>query len=242
MLKSKFLCSFIFVILAFTACRKDPVIADRDYKTLGTSAHDLLSSSNYTSLLIQISYMPGFEPHATTLDSLNLFLNTYLNKPGGIKISEQSIAASGKSILTLNDIVAIEERDRTLFTNGNVIAVHILITDSYYSDNTVFATSYWNTSMCIFGQSLNDNSGSIGQITRANLLLTLMEHEFGHLMGLVNQGSPMQTDHRDAAHGAHCDNPNCLMYFNVETSNSGTNFIPQLDANCIADLKANGGK
>jgi hypothetical protein len=242
MLRKKFLCSFILIILAFTACQKEPVVSDYDYKTLGSSAHDLLSSSNYTSLQIQISYMPGFRPDLSVPNSLTLFLNTYLNKPAGIQISEQPISTSSKSTLSLNDIVAIEKRNRSIFTGGNVRAVHVLITDGYFSDNTVFATSYWNTSLCIFGKSVNDNSGGLGQKSRINLLLTVLEHEFGHLLGLVNQGSPMQVDHRDPANGAHCNNPDCLMYYNVENSNSGSNSIPQLDANCMEDLKANGGK
>jgi predicted Zn-dependent protease len=70
-----------------------------------------------------------------------------------------------------------------------------------------------------------------------------MKHEFGHLMGLVDQGSPMQNDHKDADHGAHCINPSCLMYHAVETTGiDGTNTIPELDAQCAVDLKANGGK
>jgi hypothetical protein len=242
MLRKNVFYSLIFVVLAFSACQKESVVTDLDYKTLGTSAHDLLSSSNYTSLLIQISCMPGFEPNAATLNSLNLFLITYLNKPGGIQISKQVISASGKNILSLDDIVAIEKSNRSVFTGDNEIAVHILITDSYYSDNTVFATSYWNTSICIFGKSLNDNSGGTGQITKTNLLTTLIEHEFGHLIGLVNQGSPMQMNHRDPAHGAHCDNPDCLMYYNVQNSILRSNLIPHLDTNCKEDLKANGGK
>jgi hypothetical protein len=54
----------------------------------------------------------------------------------------------------------------------------------------------------------------------------------------------MQTDHIDPANGAHCINPLCLMYYNVETSAIGSNLsaIPILDADCEADLKANGGK
>ncbi len=74
-------------------------------------------------------------------------------------------------------------------------------------------------------------------------MTTLLEHEFGHLMGLVDQGSPMQVNHKDAANGAHCDKPDCLMYYNVEAGFTGTlSAVPSLDANCIADLKANGGK
>jgi hypothetical protein len=104
-----------------------------------------------------------------------------------------------------------------------------------------FATSYWNTSTCIFGQAINDNTGSPGLVSKSGLLSTVLQHEKGHLLGLVNQGSPMQASHLDAANGAHCDNNNCLMYYGIE-SYAISNFVPEMDANCRADLKANGGK
>lgn len=69
----------------------------------------------------------------------------------------------------------------------------------------------------------------------------LLEHEFGHLLGLVGQGSAEQTPHKDPLNGFHCSNPNCLMYFSIET-NPPFNTLPSFDADCIADLKANGGK
>src|SRR5665647_89101 len=100
MLKRNLLFPFIFLTLAFTACQKDITGSNEDYKTLGTSAHDFLSSAVFTSLQIQISYMPGYQPDDASINRLTTFLATYLNKPGGINISEQAIAASGKDSLT----------------------------------------------------------------------------------------------------------------------------------------------
>ncbi len=54
----------IFYIVAYYGCSKKDVIAtinDKDYKTLGTSYANLLASSIYTSLKIEIQYMPGYE-------------------------------------------------------------------------------------------------------------------------------------------------------------------------------------
>jgi hypothetical protein len=172
------------------------------------------------------------------------FLKKYINKPDGIKVTQQQIAASGKPVLSIDDIVNIEKKNRTVFTKNNTLAVHILITDGDYDKPNILATSYWNTSMCVFGKTVNDDTGSWGFTSLTQLLTTLLEHEFGHLMGLVNQGSPMQTDHLDHANGAHCINSHCLMYYDVEKSTSGGNLfsIPTLDADCEADLKANGGK
>ncbi|MGI8601296.1 MAG: hypothetical protein ACR2KB_18720 [Chitinophagaceae bacterium] len=76
----------------------------------------------------------------------------------------------------------------------------------------------------------------------SRLFSTLFQQEFGHLLGLVDQGTPMQQPHKDHENGSHCDNPSCLMYYAVEYPSGPANISPVLDAHCIADLKANGGK
>jgi len=243
MFKKTLLYIFLLCSLGFTACKKEDVANDKDYKTLGTAANDFLSSSAYSSLLLEIDYMPGYAPDATSVANLVAFLNTFIKKPGGITISQKQIAASGKSSLTLEEIVKIEKTYRSVFTSGSVLAAHILVVDADYSNPDILANSYWNTSTCLFGKTIYNNSGSVGQITRTQLLTILLEHEFGHLLGLVNQGSPMQTPHRDPDNGAHCTSSTCLMYFSIETADAGNmNQVPVLDTNCMADLKANGGK
>jgi hypothetical protein len=188
--------------------------------------------------------MPGYPPDAASINNLVNFLKKYINKPDGIQVTQQEIAASGKSVLSIDEIVNIEKKNRTVFTQNNTLAIHILITDGVYDKPNILATSYWNTSFCIFGKTVKDDTGSWGSSLLTQFLSTLFEHEFSHLMGLVNQGSPMQTDHLDPDNGAHCNNIHCLMYYDVETSTVGGNLfsIPTLDANCEADLKANGGK
>lgn len=234
----------ILLSLFFGSCQKEDILGAKDYKTLGTSAHDLLTSSSYSLLKIEIDYMPGFAPDEASVDELVNFLNSYINKPLGIQVFEDEILASDKTVLSLAEIVSIEKKNRNIFSENNIIAVHILITNGEYSERDIFGTSYWNTSFCIFGKTVQNNSGGVGQNSKTKLTATLFEHEFGHLLGLVGQGSPMQTEHRDPSNGAHCSNPFCLMYADIETSANGItgNTVPSLDANCISDLKANGGK
>ena len=147
--KRVILYSLVFCLSVLSACKKEDTIASSDYKTLGTSAHDLLSASSYSSLQIEIQYMPGYAIDAASVTNLTNFLNTYINKPSGIQVIQQEIDASGKSALLLNEIVNIEKKHRSIFTSGNVIAVHILITDGYFSSPEILATSYWNTSTCV---------------------------------------------------------------------------------------------
>ena len=251
MIKNKFLFYTIFLLfIAFANCSKKDAIpatgVDKDYKTLGTSAKDLLASSTYTSLKVEIQYMPGYKPDAAGLNNLITFLNTYLNKPAGIQVTQKQIAASGKSSLTIEEIVNIEKTNRTLFTSGSTMAVNVIIADANYYDPNILGIAYWNTSLCIFGKTIDANSGGIGQVSRTKFYSIVFEHEFGHLLGLVHLGSPMQSNHKDEAHGYHCTNTACLMYYGAENKDfTGmiiTGSIPTLDANCVADIRANGGR
>ena len=168
-----------------------------------------------------------------------------MNKPGGVTIVTKEIPASSNATLSTSDVMKIEQDNRTVFTSGNTIALYILYTNGNFTDGNVLGEAYRNTSVVLFGKKIQDNSGAIGQASRTKLVATVSEHEMGHLLGLVDLGSPMQANHKDAAHGNHCNNSNCLMYYASETSDIlgflVTGNIPSLDANCQADLHANGG-
>jgi len=56
-------------------------------------------------------------------------------------------------------------------------------------------------------------------------------HEMGHCcLGLVNNGTSLKSEHEDKNSAGHCKNPNCVMYFQ---QNSSTEF----DDACKKDLK-----
>ena len=242
--KKNILYPVLLLSLFFSACKKEDTGDGGDYKTLGTAAHELLVAAPYSLLQIEIQYMPGYAPDTVSVISLVNFLQQHLNKPTGIEFYMKQIPSVGKPVLALPDVVSIEKTYRTIFTGGSVIGVYILITDSHNTDPKIYATSYWNTSLCIFGETVKNNSGGPGEVSRPDLLAAVFEHEFGHLLGLVNQGSSMQSDHIDPAHGPHCINPDCLMYFGIENAvyPGASGAPPPLDDDCIADLKANGGK
>ncbi|HMK04925.1 MAG TPA: hypothetical protein VK489_12065 [Ferruginibacter sp.] len=245
-----FTCSFF--LLSIIACKKSdnptglPSINSENNKAVGASANDLLGAAKYTSVKIEIQYMPGFQPDAAAVNNLASFLNTLINKPGGVTVTQTQIASAGKAVLSLNDIATIEKNNRTVYTSGSQVGVYFLFTDANYSEGNVLGIAYRNTSMSLMGKTIHDNSGGLGQASRTKLESTVLEHEFAHILGLVDIGSPMQTNHKDAAHGNHCSNTSCLMYYASETTDILgfllTGNIPVLDANCRADLTANGGK
>jgi len=242
----------ILIVLLLAGCSKkdsyvnNPGASGLHNRAVGASANEILSSSKYSSLKIEVMYMSGYPPDAAALGHLQNTLSALVNKPSGISVVTRAISASSNTVLSLDEVVDIEKNNRTAFTSGSELAVCILYTNGTYTDNNVIGIAYKNTSVVIFGETIYDNSGGIGQASRTKLEATVLEHELGHLMGLVDLGSSMQTGHKDSAHGNHCNNSNCLMYYASETRDILgfliTGNIPPFDTNCRADLQANGGK
>jgi hypothetical protein len=239
-MKCKYLCTLFFILLVFS-CTKEPQNRVRDFKTVGASACYFLSAGNYPSLTVEISYMPGYGPDAGAINNLHSFLARHLNKPAGINIVLKELPASGETVLTLGEVQSLEKRYRSIYSDESNIAAHILIVDADYDNHNIQAFSYYNTSICIFGKTISDHFSEAGERTYYLLLSTLMQHEFGHLLGLVGWGSPIVMSHQDPANGHHCTNPKCLMYYSIN-STMYEGITPSLDADCLADLKANGGK
>jgi len=215
-------------------------------RRLGESAHELLSDKKFTSLDVEIHYMKGFKPQEETITNLETFLLTYLNKPHGIFIHLREIDAIENTALMREDLLALEHSNRSLFAHQQRHAIYVLFTNGDHINNKILGMAYKNTSAVIFGKAIRENSNLEGKLTRMELETAVLLHEMGHLLGLVNKGSEMESGHADTVHETHCANPRCLMYYSTETKKLSLVLlkgnIPELDEDCIRDLLRNGGR
>ncbi len=243
-MKTKYFFYFLFILLS-GACKKDP----KNLLSVTEKPHDFLSNDAYKKLVVQIDYVTGYTPSQTALNNIKAFLEQRLNKSSGIEFNMTEVGSSGQTTLSLSEIQKFEKDRRRLFTKGDMITAYIFFADADYSGNTgssqVLGLAYNTSSMVIFEKTIRNYSGGLGQPSLATVETTVAEHEFGHTLGLVNNGTGMVNSHQDEANGKHCNNSNCLMYFETETSdligNLLGNALPALDNNCLEDLRANGG-
>lgn len=241
----------LFIAVAALGCTKENTSPsspgnthEYDLQDLGKSAHDLLSSETYQTLNIEIQYMPGMQLQPTSVNNLVGFLNTYLNK-STINVTQTEVNSFAKDTVSLNNVFSYELQNRTVYSLSSIISVYVLVADAKDSSAfNVLGTAYLNTSIVLFEKTIHETSGGFGQASTVKIESGVLEHEFGHLLGLVDLGSPMVTNHEDVSHAHHCINKNCLMYYEIETSGlmGLSDTPPPLDADCIDDLKANGGK
>tara|TARA_R110001632_G_scaffold115721_6_gene227281 strand:- start:921 stop:1676 length:756 start_codon:yes stop_codon:yes gene_type:complete len=247
----------ILVGIIAISCKKDDEDTDMatdpnhaaNQQPLGTSANELLSADEFTSLRLEIVYPDGFRPTQETINLIEDFLNERLDKPNGITMIENIIDPSQTPPYTINEIVAIEDEHRTVYNNGDEIGVYVFFSDGNSSSNSgnsvVLGTAYRNTSMVIYEKTFIDlaNQSTTG-INRTLIETSTLRHEFGHIFGLVNTGTPLTSDHEDQDNNRHCNVEDCLMYFQTVTNvfnDSSVSSIPDFDPQCIADMQANGG-
>jgi hypothetical protein len=220
----------------------------------GDSAHAYLAGDQYTSLQVEIDYMPGHEPTQEGLNSLQTFLEERLNKQNISLSTPNEINAESQSSYSSSDIRALEEEYRDNYTEAgdNTLHVYFLVVDGEFNDgngggSNVLGIAYWNTSVAFFGETIANVSGTPPTApSREKVESTVFRHEFGHNMGLVGIGTPHISSHNDHQNGqSHCSTDGCLMDPAIETTNFFSNFsgeVPELDQLCIEDLQANGGK
>lgn len=213
----------------------------------GDSAKSFLEGDQYSSLQIEIDYMPNHAPTQDGLDSLKKFLEERLNKQTISFRKPDQISSGGQNSYTDEDIRSIEENNRDFFTEAgsNTLQAYFLMVDGEYEQQNVLGIAYWNTSVAFFGAKMEEISGQPPTApSEEKIEGTVFRHEFGHNMGLVGNGTPTQSDHKTSG-SAHCTNGGCLMEPAVRTTDFFSNFtgnIPPLKEFCVEDLQANGGK
>ncbi len=238
----------LFVVSCAKSLADEQGFYDPNYhlRSTGSSAKEMLTDSIFKSLKIEVHYMPGAEPDSVALVNLKKFLAKHLHKPGGITITSSEVPASADSVFNLQDVMTLEEQNRKQFSTNNELAVYVLYVNGNYNNHQTLGYAYRNTSIVMFGSHIRANSDRYKKPGRSYLETRVLQHEFGHLMGLVNVGTTAQDDHHDQEQGAHCTNKFCLMYHLADTNDyplvltKGT--PPALDKACLADLRANGGK
>ena len=252
-IKIIFTCLSLFILMI--ACADDDGLSDftksENFKILGSSSQDLLSSNKFSRLKVEILYDEGYAPSAFTISSLKNFLEQRLHK-SSITIDSRSILKTESTSLSLEDFIQIEQNHRSTFNTNDEISVFIYfahakhINDTFDSDQFTLGTAYLNTSIIIFGQTIEKVSKSLTHTKLEIIESAAVQHEFSHLLGLVNNN---QVDIPDtSAIPRHCINTDCLMSsnilfsFNLAKHGNSPDQLPTLDENCLMKLKRLGGK
>ncbi len=224
----------------------------------GASGEDIVNNTSFDRILIEIAYVDGFRPTNLSLDNLTKYLQAHTQKED-IRFSFLPLASPDEASLTLEEIARLESENRTTYNDGRDLSVYIYFADapSINDDESeglvTLGAVYRNTSMVIHESTIRELASKSTLITVTEVESTALIHEFGHLFGLVDLGTAEVNPHEDPEAPNHCDVEGCLMRAELEFGSGllktlekraakGLSELPALDAECIRDLQAIGGR
>jgi len=252
------------LFLAFLSCSTDAVnkeeTVDRSANLLaaGESAIDLLKNSDFDKLVLQIAFSEGYAPSELAVEDLLEFLRLRTFK-SDIDVEYLPLTASGQEALSLQDIADLERKYRTVYNNEKTLAIYLFFadapsdTDDPENNTYTLGAVYRNTSMVLYGSTIQYLASRVPGITNADLEAATLLHEFGHLLGLVNMGADEVNPHADPESENHCLEEQCLMQASLKFTTGlaktmqdrvakNLAAVPELGPECLKDLKAAGGR
>ena len=211
------------------------------------------------NLKVSVFYEPGAEPYTDGVAGIKVW-----------NVLEQNLKAlfPGKNIIVPKDLSAmspLSSLNKSTWSNSEIKVLGDNFGEGSTTDTSVFNVFFvkghaegtngqyviglhlsGTKTLMVFKETVeaSDTSANSTVVKRYVEQSTLV-HEVGHALGLVNNGVAMSTTHEDPTHHAHCNNPNCVMYWENEGAAALKNFIqnrltnPNLvmyDQACIQDV------
>ena len=245
---------FIFlhlILLGLMSCGQEPSDSDSLSETGQNSQQASLLNVFFhgmSSLEVEVFYEDESEPYTGTTalgkDYWNLF---EVNLKEILKASERnslSISIDTK----LNEMTRFDKRTQTswsarelnsLFSelgakeaNSNQGILSVIFISGHFRDNAgevqegvlgIHITG--TTHIVIFKDVIKKIEASENTWVARFSEQSVLVHEVGHALGLVNNGLRMTTDHQDKEHGDHCNNQKCVMYWLNEGRDGLQQFI-----------------
>lgn len=214
----------------------------------------LVLDSHYDELVVEVDYAAGVRPCTTALSALVSTLEETTEKRTVTLVGPTPIKAQGGDYTNgrLADIHGATSDhgpgSKYAYGSGDTAHLHVIYLDgtvkSEGDGHTAGRTAYHYGAIFIFKETFEgvykvDTRGK--RDATCDMERTVLLHELGHALGIVNRGVPMTEDREDADHPGHSENPRSVMFAKLRVSQNKlvlTDLPTGFDAHDLADLRA----
>lgn len=208
----------------------------------------------YSKLVVELDFVEGFAPNDIDARYAS-YLANLVDKPEGIEVvRDQSLASPGAGhVWTFEELKTLMSDNLTLDLAPNEVRIHVIFVNGGYEKDSAEGSTLglaWLNNIVMFEETIRAGcqrpilQGKLCEFTELAILL----HETGHVLGLVDNGAPLTSEHLDTEHGHHCTNPDCIMYWEYEGSklidalrsklDTSDEAVIEFDSACLMDLAA----
>lgn len=255
----------LVLVFFLSACSKEPEKTTVRLNPFETTKNFFTSVSAVT---VQVAYETGAEPYDDNTafnglsiwwlleENLNALYQGRSNAPVITvpkKLAEfTELAPSGKTSWTVDDILRLAQTHRVASSTATQAYFWVVFLNGTFHDGTnpqpgtIGLSINGTTVLAVFKDVVRGTAAGNGTVVPRYVEQSTLIHEMGHALGLVNNGLPPLTAHEDPAHRAHCNNPNCVMYWSNAGASDLVAFVRRIaasqsvimfDAQCLKDSR-----
>lgn len=225
----------------------------------GPGPKDFVSDDRYTKWVIEVDTVEGQAPPAGVLDFVKGRLTSVVSKPDGIEVRvDQTLPARGGS-WSQKDLLDYSAANFQASTSGKTAAIHLLFVDGSYDKGNVLGATFSRERagevvqtgpIVVFSDAIRNGCALLCLDESVPQFQAVLTHEFGHAIGLVDNGIEMVSPHEAATcqgnpDEGHSTSTRSVMHCDVETTgifNIAGGPPTDFDADDRADLCAAGGR
>ena len=214
------------------------VVVEIDYET---------GNEPYTGMIV--GFGDTFEPTKFNIDRLFAGKKT-LTIPSTVGAMED-VGPIADEEITIADIAALANQHRTIYDSETRRSYYVIFVSGHFADQNgvqygVLGISIGNT-IAMFKDVIKTTNVVLAPNVVRYVEQSTLVHELAHSIGLVDNGIHMVAPHKDAPHGAHCNDQNCVMFWQNDGSQDAARFAQQkvltgssllFDDQCLADVDA----
>jgi len=241
---------------------EQPMIDARGTGGVGVTVFD----PSIKSVNIEIDYETGKEPFTgpilgfgDTFDPTQANIDRLFAGKKTLMIPKtlaamQDVGTIADEELTVADILALATKHRNVYNTETSRSYYVIFVSGYFADDTGIHGGVLGVSIgdqiAMFKEVINSTNIVVAPNVVRYVEQSTLIHELAHSIGLTDNGVPMVVAHKDAVHGAHCNNQDCVMFWQNDGSGDAARFAQQrlltgssilFDANCLADVDAQSG-
>lgn len=191
-----------------------PTATGNDDGPLGANAQ-LYLGGDVPALTIEVDAVEGREPSGEALGHLRGTTSSVSDKANVAQRPIESVAKT-KDRYSRGDLTALEDAHRDTGSTSDAASLYVLVVNGEFAGNSnALGVAYSASAFAIFRDKVEEAAGLVGSPSRIER--SVLVHELGHVLRLVNIGYDSPRNREDAEHPNHSTNEDSVMFWAVES-------------------------
>jgi len=175
-------------------------------------------TDSHDKMVLEIDYEAGYKPETSSTDLLKQRIGEVCSFSKGISLEFTETDFADVGTWSADDVReqgwANKQADPI---NGKTLRWQLIFPAETNDDDNVLGVAVDASTIAIFGESVDGAAGFLNRPSAEEVENSVIVHEAGHLLGLVNLVYTSPADHEASDKPGHSNNEDSVMYWAIES-------------------------